>query len=156
MISWTGKFNTIQKVSRPSGNFPDHPECFQTIQKVSRPSGKFPYHPETFQTIQKVFRPSGLSRPSGKFPDQPESFQTIWKVSRPSGKFELTILWPHSRLSYNDAIWFLKKIFFAGTELSFCSSLTPPKSWLILSGWFWNCPDGFENVRMVLKLSVWF
>ena len=74
-------FQTIRKVFRSSGKFPDHLESFQIIRKVSRSSGKFPDHPKSFQTIQKV------SRPSGKFPDDSESFQTIQKVFRPSGKF---------------------------------------------------------------------
>ena len=81
MISWTGKFNTIQKVSRSSENFSDYPETFQTIQKLSRPSRNFPHHPETFQTIRKV------SKPSGNFPDHMETFQSIWKLSRPSWDF---------------------------------------------------------------------
>ena len=89
----TKSFPTIRKVFRPCVKFPDYPEKFQTIRKVPRPYGKFPKHLESFQIVWK------MPRPSGKFPDQPESFQTIWKVSRPSGKFELTILWPHFRLS---------------------------------------------------------
>ena len=35
------------------GKVSDHPESFQTIQKLSSPSGNFPDHPETFQTIWK-------------------------------------------------------------------------------------------------------
>ena len=31
-----------QKLSRPSRNFPDHPETLQTIWKLSRPSVNFP------------------------------------------------------------------------------------------------------------------
>ena len=52
--------------------FPDHLESFQTIWKVSKPSGKFSDHLESFQTIWKV------SRPFGKFPDHLESFLAIW------------------------------------------------------------------------------
>ena len=66
-------------ISRPSGNFPDHPETFQTIRNLSRPSANFPDHLKTFQIICK------LSRPSGKFPDHLGSFQTMWEVTRTSG-----------------------------------------------------------------------
>ena len=68
MISWTGKFQTILKVSWP-------------FRKLSRPSGIFSVHPETFQTIRKIFSPSR------NFPDHPETFQTIRKLSRPYGNF---------------------------------------------------------------------
>merc|ERR1712218_98493 len=46
-------------ISRPAGNFPDHPETFQTIRKLSRPSGKFPDHLGSFQTMWEVTRTSG-------------------------------------------------------------------------------------------------
>ena len=104
-----------QKLSRPSGNFPDYPETFQTIRKLSRPSGNFPDHPESFQTIQK------LSRLSGNFPDHLETFQTIRKVSRPSG---------------NLCFWTcLLMVDFIDTRKNF-----PGGNATIRHGFFWLCP----------------
>ena len=37
-------FQIIQKISRLSGNFPDHPDTFQIIRKPSRLSGNFLDH----------------------------------------------------------------------------------------------------------------
>ena len=71
--SWNIKFQTIRKVSRSSGKFPDHSESFETIQKLSRSSGKFPDYPETFQAIHK------LSKLSRNFPDHPETSQCNFK-----------------------------------------------------------------------------
>ena len=64
-----------------SRNFPGQMETFQTIRKLSRPSGNFPGHLETFQAIRK------LCRPSGNFLDQMESFQALLKFSRSYGEF---------------------------------------------------------------------
>jgi len=50
-------------------------------RKLSRLSGNFPDHPENIQPIRK------LSRLSGNFPDNPENIQTIWKFSKGSGNF---------------------------------------------------------------------
>ena len=58
----------VRKVSRLFGNF-------QTVWKLSRPSGNFPDQLETLQTVRK------FSRLSGNFPDCPETFQTVWKLS---------------------------------------------------------------------------
>ena len=62
------KFHSIRKLSRSSGNFPDHPPTFQTIRQLSRPFSNFPDHPPTFQTILQ------LPRPSRNFPDSLETY----------------------------------------------------------------------------------
>ena len=47
-------------ISRPSGNFPDHPKNFQTIWKVSRPSRNSLDHPETFHNLRWLKQIVGL------------------------------------------------------------------------------------------------
>ena len=42
-------FQTIWKLSWPSGNYPDHSENIKIIRKLSRLSGNFPGYPEIFQ-----------------------------------------------------------------------------------------------------------
>ena len=74
-------FQTVWKVSRQSGKFPDSLESFQTVWQVFSQPGKFPDSLESFQTFCKV------SRHSGKFSVSLQSFQTVWKVSVQSGKF---------------------------------------------------------------------
>ena len=63
----------IEKLSRLSGNFPDHPNTFKTIRRLSRLSGNLLAFPETFQIIRK------LSGPSGNFPDGLETSQCNFK-----------------------------------------------------------------------------
>ena len=70
-----GTFGTVWKLSRPSGNFPDHPENIQIILKLSWLSRNFQDHPEIFQTNRKFSR---LSFPDHL--DNPEIFQTVWKL----------------------------------------------------------------------------
>ena len=45
---------TIQKLSRQSGNFPPNPETIWKIQKLSRQSKNSPDNPETVLIIQKL------------------------------------------------------------------------------------------------------
>ena len=72
---------TVQKLSRQSGNFPDCPETFQTVRKLSRQSENFPDSPKTFQTVRK------LSRLFENFPDGPETFQAYTMFCLISGNF---------------------------------------------------------------------
>ena len=61
--------------------FLDSLETFQSVRKLSKLSGNFPDCQKTFQTIRKLFKLSG------NFLDCPETFQTVWKLSRQSGNF---------------------------------------------------------------------
>jgi len=83
----TGKFLRVRKVfARIYKIYPNIClESFQTVWKVSRQSGKFPDSLETFRTVWTV------SGQSGKFLDSLESFQTVWKVSGQSGKFPVSL-----------------------------------------------------------------
>ena len=72
-------YQTVRKLSRLFGNFPDCPETFPNIWKLSRLFGNFPDCLETFQTFQTVWN---FSRLSGNFPDRLETFRTVWKLSR--------------------------------------------------------------------------
>ena len=69
-------FQTVWKVFRQSGKFPDSLESFRTAWKVARQSGKFPVSKESLRTVWKIYPKISL-----------ESFQTVWKVSGQSGKF---------------------------------------------------------------------
>ena len=59
-------------------------ETLQTIWKLSRRSGNFPDNLVTFQKNWKLSRPSihKISRQNQNFPDNSETFKTIWKLSR--------------------------------------------------------------------------
>ena len=70
ILNYLETFQTVRKLSRPSGNFPDCSETFLTDWKLSRLSENFPDCPEIFQTVQK------LSRLSGNFSNCLETFQT--------------------------------------------------------------------------------
>ena len=63
-------FRTNWKLSRSSGNFPDHLKSFQSVRKLSRLSRNFPHCLEIFQTVLKLFRLSW------NFPDNLETFHT--------------------------------------------------------------------------------
>ena len=74
LIQVTGKFQdhlkiiqTIQKLSRLSGNFPAYPETFRIIRK-------YPAYLETFQAIRKC------SGPPVKYPNYLKTFQAIQKT----------------------------------------------------------------------------
>ena len=60
---------------------PGGPESFQTVWKISRQSGKFPDDVESSQLVQKVFQIVW------NFFDSVESFQIVWRLSSRSGKF---------------------------------------------------------------------
>ena len=79
---------SVLKLSRRSGKFPDSPETFYIVWKVSSWSGKFPDSLETFRTVWKFFW-TVWKRPgqSGKFPDSLESFRTVWNFFGQSGRF---------------------------------------------------------------------
>ena len=47
---WTKK--ATQKLSRPSGKYPDYPETFQAIWKLSGPSRKYSDYLEILQTVR--------------------------------------------------------------------------------------------------------
>jgi len=134
--SESSEFQTVWKLSRLSGNFPDCPETFQTVRKL-------PVCPETFQTVRTLSRLFGnfpdcpitsrlsdnfqtvgkLSRLSGNFPDCPETFQALRKLSILSGNFlhspeTFQSVWKLSRLSKNfqdrletfQTLWKLSKL----------------------------------------------
>ena len=67
--------NSIQIPNYLLTSGPDNPETVQTIQKLSRQSGNCPDNPETVHPIQKL---SGQSR---NCPDNPKTVRTIQKLS---------------------------------------------------------------------------
>ena len=90
-------FQTLRKLSRPSGDYPDcvltfqivrpvsrlsrwlpdyqeGPECFQTFQTVFTVSVKYSYCPDTFQTVQTIFHTVCV-----------DILQTFRTVTEPSG-----------------------------------------------------------------------
>ena len=68
---------TIPKLTRSSGNFPNSPD----YPKTSQTMGNFPNHLATFPTVQN------FSLQSDNFQDYPKKSQTIPKLSRSSGNF---------------------------------------------------------------------
>ena len=83
----SGKFKDNHGTFKKSGMFPVNLKSFQTIWsfqtlwKVYRQSGNFPDNLETFQTIWK------LSWQSWDFPDNLKTFPTIWELPRQYEKF---------------------------------------------------------------------
>ena len=95
-------YQTVRKLSRLFGNFPDCPETLQTVRKIFTLSEKFINYLERFQNVRKLSRLFGnfpdclesfqtvqkLSILSINFPDCPETFQTVRKITRLSGNFK--------------------------------------------------------------------
>ena len=101
-------FQTVWKISRRSGRFPDSLddsriafnfsgqserfpcslenfldslEDFWKVWKILWQSGRFPDSLDDFQTVLKI------SRQSVRCPDSVENFRTVWKISGQSGRF---------------------------------------------------------------------
>ena len=146
-------FQAVQKLSRPSGKYPDCPKTFQAIQKISRLSRNFPGypenfpdHPETTLTIRKLSR---LSKnfpdypktilTSGTFSSYPETFQTIRKLSELLGKF------PDGLESFRKLSW-LPRNFSGYTE-----TLKAIRKITRLSGNFSGYTETFQAIRTTRK-----
>ena len=73
-------FQSVRKLSRDSGNFPECPKSFKRFQKHSIVSVNFPECPETFQIVQKLSKVQKFSRVSTNFPKFSETFLSVRKL----------------------------------------------------------------------------
>ena len=87
---WTTKsetFQSVRKLSRVSGNFPEYPQTFQNVRKLSGVYWNFPESPETFPSVWKSETENAKAFQIADFDEQKLSGQRIWKLFRVFGNF---------------------------------------------------------------------
>ena len=84
--------------------------------------------------LRKLEYSGELSRHGGKFPDTMECFQTLWKVPGQSTKFLNTLE------KFCTLFWKLWNLFGNSRKIS---------------GYFGMFPDTLDNIRKILKISIY-